>query len=116
MCKGCDVLVHEVLNPAMVGKISATAKAAGDRRIAKIMSDIPGYHSSPVAVAAIAQRGKARTLVFTHIVPRMPSRLLHPYFLRGVSAAYAGKVVMGEDGMQVSLPAGSDRIEQADLL
>lgn len=115
-CNGCDILVHEVLNPAMVGTISATARAHGDRRIAKIMSDIPGYHSSPVAVAAIAQRGKARTLVFTHIVPRMPSRLLHPYFLRGVSAAYAGKVVMGEDGMQVSLPAGSDRIEQADLL
>lgn len=115
-CNGCDVLVHEVLNPAMVGKISATAKAHGDRRIAKIMSDIPGYHSSPVAVAAIARKGKARMLVFTHIVPRMPSRLLHPYFLRGVAKAYPGKVVMGEDGMQISLPAGSDRIEQADLL
>lgn len=115
-CNGCDVLVHEVLNPAMVGRISATAKAHGDRRIAKIMSDIPGYHSSPVAVAGIAKRGKAQMLVFTHIVPRMPSRLLHPYFLRGVAAAYAGDVVMGEDGMRISLPAGSDRIEQADLL
>ena len=115
-CNGCDVLVHEVLNPAMVGKISATAKAHGDRRIAKIMSDIPGYHSSPVAVAGIARKGKARMLVFTHIVPRMPSRLLHPYFLRGVAKAYPGKVVLGEDGMQISLPAGSDRIEQADLL
>lgn len=115
-CNGCDVLVHEVLNPAMVGTISATARAHGDRRIAKIMSDIPGYHSSPVAVAKIARQGKARMLVFTHIVPRMPSRLLHPYFLRGVVAAYPGDVVMGEDGMRISLPAGSDRIEQADLL
>lgn len=116
MCNGCDVLVHEVLNPAMVGKISETARAHGDRRIAKIMSDIPGYHSSPVAVAGIAKRGRARMLVFTHIVPRMPSKLLHPFFLRGVAAAYPGRVVMGEDGMQISLPAGSDRIEQADLL
>lgn len=115
-CNGCDVLVHEVLNPAMVGRISESAAARGDRRIAKIMSDIPGYHSSPVAVAGIARKGKARMLVFTHIVPRMPSRLLHPYFLRGVAKAYPGKVVMGEDGMQISLPAGSDRIEQADLL
>lgn len=115
-CNGCDVLVHEVLNPAMVGRISATAAAHGDRRIAKIMSDIPGYHSSPVAVAGIARKAKARMLVFTHIVPRMPSRLLHPYFLRGVAKAYPGNVVMGEDGMQISLPAGSDRIEQADLL
>jgi ribonuclease Z len=116
MCNGCDVLVHEVLNPDMVGKIAATAKARGDRRIAKIMSDIPGYHSSPMAVAGIARQGKARMLLFTHIVPRMPSRLLHPYFLRGVAEAYAGDVVMGEDGKRVSLPARSDRIEQADLL
>lgn len=115
-CSGCDVLVHEVLNPAMVGAISRTAADHGDKRIAKIMSDIPGYHSSPVAVATIARKGKAQMLIFTHIVPRMPSRLLHPYFLRGVSAAYSGKVVMGEDGMRISLPAGSDRIEQADLL
>lgn len=116
MCNGCDVLVHEVLNPDMVGKISATAKARGDLRIAKIMSDIPGYHSAPVAVARIASRGRARMLVFTHIVPRMPSRLLHPYFLRGVADAYSGRVVMGEDGLLVSLPARSRRIEQAALL
>lgn len=116
MCKGCDVLVHEVLNPQMVGKIAATAKERGDRRIAKIMSDIPGYHSSPVAVAGIAQTGKAKMLVFTHVVPRMPTRLLHPYFLRGVADAYSGDVVMGEDGMLVSLPARSDRIKRAELL
>ncbi len=115
-CNGCDILVHEVLNPAMVGVISRTAAEHGDQRIAKIMSDIPGYHSSPVAVAGIAQRGKARMLVFTHIVPRLPSKLLHPYFLRGVDKAYGGEVVMGEDGMRISLPAGNDRIEQADLL
>ncbi|PXW75208.1 ribonuclease Z [Blastomonas natatoria] len=115
-CNGCDLLVHEVLNPAMVGVISRTAAAHGDKRIAKIMSDIPGYHSSPVAVAQVAKRGGAKMLVFTHIVPRMPSKLLHPYFLRGVAKAYSGKVVMGEDGMRISLPAGSDRIEQADLL
>lgn len=115
-CSGCDVLVHEVLNSAMVGKIAQAAADHGDRRIAKIMSDIPGYHSSPVAVATIARKGKAQMLVFTHIVPRMPSRLLHPYFLRGVAQAFSGPVVMGEDGNRISLPAGSDRIEQADLL
>jgi ribonuclease Z len=116
MCNGCDVLVHEVLNPDMVGRIAATAKARGDRRIAKIMSDIPGYHSSPVAVAGIAQMGKAKRLVFTHVVPRMPTRLLHPYFLRGVPDAYSGDVVMGEDGMLFSLPARSETIRQAGLL
>ncbi|MFN3820590.1 MBL fold metallo-hydrolase [Blastomonas sp.] len=116
ICNGCDLLVHEVLNPDMVGKISATARQRGDSRIAKIMSDIPGYHSAPVAVASIARQGKARMLVFTHIVPRMPTRLLHPFFLKGVADVYTGETVMGEDGMQFSLPARSTRIERADLL
>ncbi|GGB68274.1 MBL fold metallo-hydrolase [Blastomonas aquatica] len=116
ICNGCDVLVHDVLNADMVGRISATAKARGDDRIAKIMSDIPGYHTTPVAAAQIAQSGMARMLLFTHIVPRMPTRLLHPYFLRGVADAYSGKVVMGEDGLKISLPARSDKIEQAGLL
>ena len=116
MCNGCDVMVHEVLNSDMVGKIAATAKSRGDKRIAKIMADIPGYHSSPVAVAGIASQGRAQMLVFTHVVPRMPTQLLHPYFLRGVAEAYSGKVVMGSDGMLFSLPARSDRIERANLL
>ncbi|MDM7956762.1 MBL fold metallo-hydrolase [Blastomonas sp.] len=116
MCNGCDVLVHEVLNIDMVRQISATAKARGDARVAKIMADITNYHSSPVAVAGSAQKGKARMLVLTHIVPRMPTRLLHPYFLKGVAEAYSGTVVMGEDGTLISLPARSSRIEQADLL
>lgn len=115
-CNGCDVLVHEVLNAQMVGRIAAAARANGDRRIAKIMSDIPGYHSAPVDAARVARQGKAGMLVFTHIVPMMPSRLLHPYFLRGVSGAYSGPVVMGEDGLRISLPARSSRIEQADML
>lgn len=116
MCNGCDVLVHEVLNAEMVGKISAAAKAHGDARIAKIMSDIPGYHSTPMGAAEVARRGKARMLLFTHIVPRMPTSLLHPYFLRGVADAYSGEVVLGEDGMMISLPARSDAIEQTGLL
>jgi ribonuclease Z len=116
LCNGCDVLVHEVLNAEMVGKISATAKARGDARIAKIMSDIPGYHTTPVEAAKVAHKGKARMLLFTHIVPRMPTSLLHPYFLRGVADAYSGEVVMGEDGLMVSLPARSTTIEQANLM
>ncbi len=116
MCSGCDVLVHEVLNSQMVGQIADAARAQGDTRIAKIMSDIPGYHTSPVAAARIARQGKARMLVFTHIVPVMPTRLLHPYFLRGVSNAFSGPVVMGEDGMRISLPARSAKIERANYL
>lgn len=116
MCNGCDVLVHEVLNSEMVGKISAAARKAGDARIAKIMSDIPGYHTSPVEAARIARQGKAKMLLFTHIVPMMPTSLLHPYFLRGVADAYSGQVAMGEDGMRISLPARSGEIERANMI
>lgn len=116
ICNGCDVLVHEVLNAQMVGRISATARQRGDTRISKIMSDIPGYHTSPVEAARTARRAKAKMLVFTHIVPMMPTSQLHPYFLRGVTSAYSGPAIMGEDGLRISLPARSGEIERANML
>lgn len=115
-CNGCDLMVHEALNPDMVGRIQAAARKAGDTRIAKIMSDIPGYHTSPVEAASIARQGKAKMLVLTHIVPRMPTALLHPYFVKGASAVYSGPIIIGTDGMLFSLPARSGKIERDALL
>ncbi len=116
MCNGCDLLVHEVLNKEMVGKMQAAADKAGNKRIAKIASDIPDYHASPVETAEIATQGKAKMLAFTHIVPAVPISYLNSYYLKGVSDAYDGPVVMGEDGMLFSLPANKNSIEQDDLL
>ena len=115
-CNGCDILVHEVLNTEMVGIIQAAMKKAGRPGPEKIMADIPGYHTSPVQAAETAQAGKAKMLVFTHIIPAVPLAYLKSYYLKGVGDVFDGTVVLGEDGMLFSLPANKDSIEQDQLL
>ena len=115
-CNGCDILVHEVLNRQMVAKQEQAARNAGNARIAKIMSDIPSYHTSPVEAAQVAKAGKAKMLVFSHIVPAVPLDYLENYYLKGVADAYGGPIVLGKDGMLFSLPANKTSIERDDLL
>lgn len=114
--KGADLLVHEALNPAMVGVIERTLRSGGNARAAKIMSDIPGYHTSPEDAARAAAAAKVRMLVLTHIVPALPLGVLEPYFLGDAGTLYTGPIVVGTDGMLFSMPRGTDTIERSDLL
>ncbi len=115
-CNGCDLLVHETLNTEMVGVTERALRKAGRDRLARIMADIPDYHSTPVQAALLAQAAKARMLVFSHIVPALPLDYLESYYIEGVHSAYDGPVVLGKDGMLFSLPANTDSIEQENLL
>lgn len=108
--RGADLLIHEALNPEMAGVIGAAMKKAGKDKTAKIMADIPGYHTSPVDAARIADKAGVKALILTHIVPALPFRLLNGYFLDGAHAEYKGPITIGEDGMIFTLPAGSAEI------
>jgi ribonuclease Z len=112
---GSDVLVHEGLSPELVGILGDAATAAGRLRAAKIMHDIPGYHTSPVAAARIANEAHAKLLVFTHLLPVLPNAIAERAFLRGVSDVRPDGVVLGHDGFLVRLPGHSDAIEQTTL-
>ncbi|HEX4533066.1 MAG TPA: hypothetical protein VH000_02455, partial [Rhizomicrobium sp.] len=113
--KGADVLVHEALSPELVGILGNAMTAAGRTRPAKIMHDIPSYHTGPVAAARIANRAHVRLLVYTHLIPVLPDAIAERAFLRGVSDVRPDGVVLGHDGLIVRLPGHSDRIEQDDL-
>jgi len=110
--QGTDLLLHDAMNKEMVEILREANAAAGVAHIAKIMSDIQDYHASAVDAAQAAQDAGARALVFTHITPVLPTRLLNPLFLQGTGAVYDGPMTIGEDGLLFSLPAGSDAIEQ----
>jgi ribonuclease Z len=110
---GSDVLVHEALNPELVGILETTARAAGRPRPAKIMHDIPGYHTSPVDAARIANQAHARLLVYTHLLPVLPNAIAERAFLRGVSDVRPDGVVLGHDGLLVRVT--KDGIEQSTL-
>jgi ribonuclease Z len=113
--KGTDVLVHEGLAPEMVGDIGHALAAVGQWRAAKIMHDIPPYHTSPVEAARIANEAGAKLLVFTHLIPMLPNSLAERMFLHGVSSVRPNGVRLGEDGLLVRLTAERKDIDISKL-
>jgi ribonuclease Z len=107
--RNADLLLHEALSPAMVGLFEDGFAKAGSANFAKIMHDIPSYHTTPVEAAQIAQAAGVRMLVLHHIIPVLP-RGLEPAFLQGTDTFYGGPIHVGVDGDWFSLPAGGKAI------
>lgn len=107
--RGADVLVHEALANHMLASGQAAAEEAGLTRRAKILSDIPGYHTSPVEAAEVANEAGVGLLVLTHLVPPPANGVIELIFMRGVDAVREA-VVVGDDGMLIELPTGSGEI------
>ena len=111
--KGADVMFHEALEPDMVRQMGEMAAARGQANVGKIMMDILDYHASPVDAARAASEAGAGMLVIYHIVPPLPSNLLNAAFLGDAPKAFSGPIRVGEDGLLISLPAGSDSIKES---
>ncbi|MBN8814360.1 MAG: MBL fold metallo-hydrolase [Sphingomonas sp.] len=109
--RGADMLLHEGLQPKLVGLMTAALTKRGNANIAQITRDILGYHASPELVAREAQAAGVRFVVFTHIIPQTPSRMMYPAWLGDARRLYDGPIVVGEDGMMFSMPAGSRGFE-----
>ncbi len=109
-----DLLLHEALAPHMINAIERAAASDGQSRIARIMADIPDYHTSPVAAAGVANEADVRRLVLYHLVPSPPNSLAERVFLRGVSEVRPD-VTLAQDGLLLSLPANSDSILERQL-
>jgi len=104
---GADLLIHEALQPDMMGRVAAVADRIGQARLAKLARDTVGYHTSPVEAAEVARDAGVTTLVFTHEVPGPRNFLMRRMFLSGVHGVFSGEVVLGEDGMRFNLPPKS---------
>jgi len=113
--QGVDVLFHEALQPDMIRMIRAQAGSSPSPSIAKIMTDIPGYHTSPEDAAKIAGEAGARHLVLYHILPPLP-QLLTNMFIGDAAKYYSGPITVAQDGLLISLPAASDKISVGQLL
>ncbi len=113
--RGADVLVHEALASHVVSAIGEAAAKAGRDRIAKITGDILDYHATPVEAAAAANEAGVGLLVFYHLVPPPPNRLFEPIFVRGVEDVRPDGWILGDDGLLVELPIGSEALEIRQL-
>ncbi len=104
--KGVDLMLHEALNKEMIAALGAKLAERGQANPAQIMHDIQGYHASPEDAARAAKEAGANTLVLYHLVPPLPSKLIEPMFLGNAPKVFTGQLLVGHDGMIVSLPAG----------
>jgi ribonuclease Z len=109
--RGTDLLVHEGLQPELVKLVTATLTRRGIAGTAQITRDILSYHASPETVAREAQAAGVRFVVFSHVIPQLPSRTMYPAFLGDARRLYDGPIVVGEDGMMFSLLAGKRGVE-----
>jgi len=113
--QGADLLVHEALAKQMIEPVAAYARANGLARWAKLASDVVDYHTSPVEAAEVAKAANVRMLALTHIVPALPNVIARRMFMRGVSDAWSGEVILGRDGMMFTLPPNTQTIDVEDL-
>lgn len=102
--KGADLLIHEAQANRMVARMQAAAAKAGNARVAKILGDIPTYHTSPEEAARAANEAGAGWLVLSHLTPAPDNPIAKRIFMRGVSKVRKSNVRMAEDGMAVMLP------------
>lgn len=114
--KGADLLVHEALQPKLVAMMTEGLEKKGIKNMAQITRDILNYHASPEEAAESAKEAGVKQLVLSHIVPSIPSKFFYPAFLGDAAKRYDGPIVMGEDGMIFTLPAGKREITQAKLM
>ena len=112
---GVDVMFHEALDPEMVSAIGAKLGERGQNNNAKIFADILDYHASPEDAARAAQSAGADQLVMYHLVPPLPAKMLIQVFLGDAAAEFDGAITVGEDGLIISLPAGSDKISKTSV-
>lgn len=110
--KDVDVMLHEALDPEMVSAIGKRLGERGQANNAKIFHDILDYHASPEDAARAAQEAGAKELVLYHLVPPLPVKMLNTIFLGSAKSIFDGPILVGEDGIVISLPAGSEKITQ----
>ena len=113
--KGADVLVHEAQANALVHIMAEAARDLGEARVAKILSDIPTYHTDPADAAREAVEAGVRLLVLTHFTPPPDNAFLRRIFRRGIESEPPRGIVFGEDGTLIVLPLGSDAVEVTRL-
>jgi ribonuclease Z len=79
------------------------------------MTDIRSYHTSPTEAAEVGNDAGVRLVVFTHLAPPPPSRIGERIFVRGVDQVRSEGWVLGQDGMLITLPVGSDTVRVDQL-
>jgi ribonuclease Z len=63
----------------------------------------------------VANEAGAKLVVFYHLTPPPPVRLMERIYVRGVPEVRDEGWILGDDGLLVELPAGSDAVIRTSL-
>lgn len=112
---GADLLICEALHMGFSKMISDASKNM-DSNLSDIAIDIQDYHISPKDAAIVAREAGIDQLIFTHILPPIPSRILEAGFTKEARAVYDGEIYISNDGTMIKMPVDSDEIKIIELL
>lgn len=90
LARDCDLLVHEVITWDFINRPSNTPA---------LRNHLLQSHTPTNEVGRVAEEAGAKTLVLSHIVPGNSS----DDQLRGAQEGYSGKLVIGQDLMEIPL-------------
>jgi ribonuclease Z len=112
---GTDLLVSEGQASHLQDIVAREADAQGQTTLAQVLRDTRTYHITPVQAAEMANQARARMLVFNHIAPPIVNPVVTIPWLRGVSAVRPSGVIMGHDGMMITIPVDGTALRFEDL-
>jgi ribonuclease Z len=110
--RNADLLIHEAYNRNIMIKGLAYGEklppAQQDQAVLDQARQTPHYHTDPKEVAEIAQAAGVKQIVFTHVIPPLPSGiarklLIEPMFTEGIRDLFGGKFVIARDGLHIAL-------------
>lgn len=108
--RDADVLVSEAMSPPMLETMSDASARSGRTRVAAIMRDVQGYHTSTLDAARTANTARVKLLVLYHLLPAPDNPVSLALFRRGLGEARNGDWLIARDGSLVELPIGSKDI------
>jgi ribonuclease Z len=102
--RGADMLVSEALNATMWDGMLQMIRNAGNERGARILGDVPNYHSTTIDVAKMASDAGVKQLVLSHLMPTPPNEgPVTDAFTAGMSDVFGGQITVGRDLMRLSI-------------
>ena len=97
LARGADVLVHEVLWPAAVDRMLASAYNA-----AALKKSILSHHTTAEEVGRVAAEAQVKTLVLSHFVPSDDPEITDEMWTDAVRrGGYKGPIVLGKDLLEI---------------
>lgn len=103
---GADVVLHDAMSLQLVRGAAGMARTTGNTRLATVLQDIQDYHATTEDLNRLSSEAEIGQLALYHLVPAPRNAMA----LRAFSNDIPEGALLTEDGMVISLPAGSEEI------